>query len=434
LFCVRHGGGRRCQIQDCNKHVRGKSNFCAAHEESLPPSAVPKNQTNTEDDSKVQTSRPNALTEVKQNKQVDAPAPQKLELSRLDDYPIGKTTTKVADSTYDNLQAKVNKEKINEFLENARGLKSDSSPKQHHDEKEGIETKSSIIEEQRKTDTTDLNKTNEEPSDEPKEENIDKKALGHTGVAATVVVGIGKGSKLNRVAEKLPEKKADIVEPREKKRFKPVKSKRIANPFAVDATTKANVPNPESSPSSSERRFVFHPINNKNEDNKNGEEKPKRSSQPTSNLPRDPAKANPSTSSTNASFRDKYFTHNMTVEDAIKEQERLLQAAAARVRTQARAHVSSNRTNPLNNSAYTHTRTFAVLITDVHKRFFDHWQYHDPYARLGLPRTATDSMIKSQYRKLALVYHPDRNVGSTDTKHKFQAVTEAYHSLMNNRR
>jgi hypothetical protein len=109
-------------------------------------------------------------------------------------------------------------------------------------------------------------------------------------------------------------------------------------------------------------------------------------------------------------------------QDAEAEQERLLRASAARVRTQAKARVISTSS---------HGTTFSKPVVDVHRHFPDHWQYVDLHARLGLPRNATDAMIKTHYRRLALVYHPDRNIASnTDTKSKFQAVTESYHLLM----
>mmetsp|Transcript_21544 Transcript_21544/g.37876 ORF Transcript_21544/g.37876 Transcript_21544/m.37876 type:complete len:204 (-) Transcript_21544:61-672(-) len=152
---------------------------------------------------------------------------------------------------------------------------------------------------------------------------------------------------------------------------------------------------------SSERRFIFHPANNQSKPNNQAQSKPKPS---------------------NVDFC------GMSMEDALKEQERLLKAAAARVRTNPSFYVTSQPIPSKQNSAY--LRTFTVHIPDVHKRFPDHWQYKDLYARLGLPRNATESMIKKSYRLLAKVYHPDRNISSAGTKHKFQAVTEAYSGLM----
>jgi len=145
-----------------------------------------------------------------------------------------------------------------------------------------------------------------------------------------------------------------------------------------------------------ENRFIFHPSNNrmKPEDN----------------------------------YKNKFL--GMDIEDALKEQERLFQRSAARVRTQATFRVTSAVSNEVKNSPY--SRTFPSLVRDVHLEFTDHWKYRDCYARLGLPRHASEQLIKSQYRRLARVYHPDRNLGKPDTKHKFQAVTEAYNSLINN--
>lgn len=62
----------------------------------------------------------------------------------------------------------------------------------------------------------------------------------------------------------------------------------------------------------------------------------------------------------------------------------------------------------------------------------------DYYKLLNLKRTASLEEIKSAYRKLALVYHPDRSVASNLTKHeaegKFQYITEAYEVLTDQHR
>lgn len=50
----------------------------------------------------------------------------------------------------------------------------------------------------------------------------------------------------------------------------------------------------------------------------------------------------------------------------------------------------------------------------------------DHYAVLGLSRDCTVSDIKKSYRKLALVYHPDKSDGDAD---KFKEVLEAYNTL-----
>ena len=144
--------------------------------------------------------------------------------------------------------------------------------------------------------------------------------------------------------------------------------------------------------SSPENRFIFHPSNGKPQD---------------------------------------HHSNNflgMNIEDARKEQERLLQQSAARVRNQPAFHVT---TEPNRTKNVVRSITFSTPVRDVHQQYPDHFKYRDFYARLGLPRHANVPMIKSQYRRLARVYHPDRNFGKPDTRHKFQAVTEAYNHLMN---
>ena len=144
--------------------------------------------------------------------------------------------------------------------------------------------------------------------------------------------------------------------------------------------------------SSPENRFIFHPSNGKPQD---------------------------------------HHSNNflgMNIEDARKEQERLLQQSAARVRNQPAFRVT---TEPNRSKNVVRSITFSTLVRDVHQQYPNHFKYRDFYARLGLPRHANVSMIKSQYRRLARAYHPDRNFGKPDTRHKFQAVTEAYNHFMN---
>jgi len=55
-------------------------------------------------------------------------------------------------------------------------------------------------------------------------------------------------------------------------------------------------------------------------------------------------------------------------------------------------------------------------------------QYKDYYEILGLKREATDSEIKSAYRKLARKYHPDVNK-TKEAEEKFKDINEAYEVL-----
>lgn len=50
----------------------------------------------------------------------------------------------------------------------------------------------------------------------------------------------------------------------------------------------------------------------------------------------------------------------------------------------------------------------------------------DYYEVLGVSRTASLDEIKSQYRKLALQYHPDRNPGDHQAEENFKEASEAY--------
>jgi molecular chaperone DnaJ len=53
----------------------------------------------------------------------------------------------------------------------------------------------------------------------------------------------------------------------------------------------------------------------------------------------------------------------------------------------------------------------------------------DYYDVLGVGKSASDSEIKSAYRKLALQHHPDRNPGNKSAEEKFKEAAEAYSVL-----
>ena len=119
-------------------------------------------------------------------------------------------------------------------------------------------------------------------------------------------------------------------------------------------------------------------------------------------------------------WQDTNFNANMTNEDAAREQERLFRESAARVRSRARFHMAND-----NNQSEVSSVKFTQPVLDVRSRYPDHWKFIDPFARLGLPNNAALHLVKSHYRELVRVYHPDKS-GSDRTAPKFQAVAEAY--------
>lgn len=53
----------------------------------------------------------------------------------------------------------------------------------------------------------------------------------------------------------------------------------------------------------------------------------------------------------------------------------------------------------------------------------------DYYEILSVTRTATETEIKTAYRKLAIQYHPDKNPGDQAAEEKFKEAAEAYSVL-----
>lgn len=55
----------------------------------------------------------------------------------------------------------------------------------------------------------------------------------------------------------------------------------------------------------------------------------------------------------------------------------------------------------------------------------------DYYKILSLTFGASDTEIKKQYRKLASIYHPDKNGGSKKSEEAFKVIANAYQTLSN---
>jgi hypothetical protein len=50
----------------------------------------------------------------------------------------------------------------------------------------------------------------------------------------------------------------------------------------------------------------------------------------------------------------------------------------------------------------------------------------DPYATLGLSPSVTDAELRSAYRRLVQLHHPDHNGGSAESARRFEEVQDAY--------
>jgi DnaJ-like protein len=50
----------------------------------------------------------------------------------------------------------------------------------------------------------------------------------------------------------------------------------------------------------------------------------------------------------------------------------------------------------------------------------------DPYAVLGVRPDASDQEIRSAYRRLVQLHHPDHNHGSAESERRFEEVQDAY--------
>jgi curved DNA-binding protein CbpA len=57
----------------------------------------------------------------------------------------------------------------------------------------------------------------------------------------------------------------------------------------------------------------------------------------------------------------------------------------------------------------------------------------DPYKTLGVTRGATDAEVRSAYRRLVQLHHPDHNNGSVQAERRFEAVQEAYAQIREQR-
>ena len=57
----------------------------------------------------------------------------------------------------------------------------------------------------------------------------------------------------------------------------------------------------------------------------------------------------------------------------------------------------------------------------------------NPYHILGIKGTASLEEIKQAYKRLAKMYHPDKNPGNKIAEEKFKGITGAYEELIGKR-
>jgi DnaJ domain len=116
------------------------------------------------------------------------------------------------------------------------------------------------------------------------------------------------------------------------------------------------------------------------------------------------------------------YNYSLSEETAFELQERLFREAAEKMRACATFQIATPSTT---------TAAFAITspMFDIAIRFPLHWTWKDPYSVLGLPPRTSMHLVKSQYRRLAKTYHPDKS-GDSNTSAKFHAIASAYHKLV----
>ncbi|XP_013621970.1 PREDICTED: chaperone protein DnaJ-like isoform X1 [Brassica oleracea var. oleracea] len=70
------------------------------------------------------------------------------------------------------------------------------------------------------------------------------------------------------------------------------------------------------------------------------------------------------------------------------------------------------------------------LCSSLHQMEDNNSPKKDYYKILEVDYDATEEMLKLNYRKLALKWHPDKHNGDTMATSKFQEINEAYNVLM----
>ncbi|KAI2510110.1 hypothetical protein MHU86_4277 [Fragilaria crotonensis] len=116
------------------------------------------------------------------------------------------------------------------------------------------------------------------------------------------------------------------------------------------------------------------------------------------------------------------FNFDKSMKEALDEQEGLFRQAAASL------HLHEEFLRNMRQPRHQRDCPIFTRAVDPSRLHQDHWKWQCVYARLGLPMHASDSIVKKQYRKHALRYHPDK-CRLDDASTRFQAVTEAFNKI-----
>jgi hypothetical protein len=134
------------------------------------------------------------------------------------------------------------------------------------------------------------------------------------------------------------------------------------------------------------------------------------------------------TSSTQSSKKKCYPKRSNYYEAGrLEEQERLLKASADRVKAQAGV-------NKLLHTSLSSASDGQILYTKAVKDVMtlpkNHYKWRDPYSRLGVPRKSRYELVKRNYRKLCLLYHPDKvRHNNKESQDRFQGIKQAYEEI-----
>ena len=180
---------------------------------------------------------------------------------------------------------------------------------------------------------------------------------------------------------------------------------------AYEVKAKATTPTPSTLPNVTIPNFTFYTSPTKRERFQETQQisKDKKQTQQTS---KDKKRPHPSA-------RYSY----LSTSDAAQEQERLFREAAARVKGQEMAHRRIQ-------IARGGVQFYSEPVKDVATLPKDHFKWPNLYSRLGLPQRAPFDDVKKNYRRLCLLYHPDKARGNEqEVQDRFQAIKDAYETI-----